>query len=227
LIAIIPARGGSKRIHRKNIKSFHGKPIIAYAIETAILSNLFDEVIVSTDDEEIAEIAIKYGAKVPFYRSQNNSNDFATTSDVLLEVIENYSKKSVHLESICCIYPTSPLINFEDLINANALYKTGEFDTVIASVVYSFPIQRAFRLTTEKEIELLHPELIETRSQDLELTYHDAGSFYFFNVPEFQKNKTLWKGKVGSYQLPELKVQDIDTLEDWMQAEIKYSQLLK
>ena len=224
MIAIIPARGGSKRIHRKNIKSFHGKPIIAYAIETAILSNLFDEVIVSTDDEEIAEIAIKYGAKVPFYRSQNNSNDFATTSDVLLEVIDHYSG---NLESICCIYPTSPLINFEDLIKANALYKTGKFDTVIASVVYSFPIQRAFRLTIEKEIELLHPELIETRSQDLELTYHDAGSFYFFNVPEFQKNKTLWKGKVGSYQLPELKVQDIDTLEDWLQAEIKYSQLHK
>ena len=225
-VAIIPARGGSKRIHRKNIKSFHGKPIIAYAIETAILSNLFDEVIVSTDDEEIAEIAIKYGAKVPFYRSQNNSNDFATTSDVLLEVIDQYSKKLKYLDSVCCIYPTSPLISSEDLIKANALFESGKFDTVMACVVYSFPIQRAFRLNSKNEIELLQPDLIETRSQDLEPTYHDAGSFYFFNVPEFQKKKTLWKGKVGSFQLPETKVQDIDNLEDWKMAESKYQLLI-
>ncbi len=227
MIAIIPARGGSKRIPRKNIKLFHGKPMIAYAIETAILCNLFEEVIVSTDDEEIAEIAIKFGAKVPFFRSKNNSDDFATTSDVLLEVIDQYSKKSIHLDSVCCIYPTSPLISSEDLIRAIALFESGKFDTVMACVVYSFPIQRAFRLNTKNEIELLQPDLIETRSQDLEPTFHDAGSFYFFNVPEFQKNKTLWKGKVGSFQLPELKVQDIDNMEDWRQAEMKYSELYK
>lgn len=224
-LAIIPARGGSKRIPRKNIKLFHGKPIIAYAIEIAISSGLFDEVIVSTEDEEIAEIARKHGAKVPFYRSVENSNDIATTSSVLLEVIQQLENEKHSIESICCIYPTSPLINSKDLIDAEQRFKNKKFDTLISCVSYSFPIQRAFEMTETDEIQLLHPELINQRSQDLNKTYHDAGSFYFFKNDAFKKNKSLWIGNIGAYELPESKVQDIDTNEDWLLAELKYSYL--
>lgn len=224
-IAIIPARGGSKRIPRKNIKLFHGKPIISYAIESALSSGLFDEVIVSTDDLEIAEIALKHGAKVPFYRSTENSDDFATTSSVLLEVILELEKESHTIDSICCIYPTSPLIGSQDLIAAEHRFKNEKFDTLISCVCYSFPIQRAFEMTETNEVQLLHPELINQRSQDLNKTYHDAGSFYFFKNNAFKKNKSLWIGNIGAYELPETKVQDIDTNEDWLLAELKFSSL--
>lgn len=225
MIAIIPARGGSKRIPNKNRKLFHGRPIIAYSIEAALKSGLFERVIVSTDNEGIAAIAKEYGADVPFLRSDKNSDDFATTSDVLIEVLSDFEKNGQVFRKACCIYPTSPLIDFKDLIQANTVFEKEDFDVLMSSVCYSFPIQRAFRVKKNKEINLLHPELIHTRSQDLETTFHDAGSFYFFKTPEFLQNKTLWGGKIGSFELPETKVQDIDTMEDWKLAELKYTLL--
>ena len=224
-IAIIPARGGSKRISRKNIRDFHGKPIIAYAIENALASKLFDEVFVSTDDDEIATIGKDLGAKVPVLRTSNNSDDFATTADVLEEVIRYYQENGTDVESACCIYPTSPLINSEDLIDAHKTFIDGQFETLISSVEFSFPIQRGFTLSGDNMVQLLHPELINTRSQDLEKTYHDAGAFYFFQVEPFMNKKALWSEKSGVYLLPESKVQDIDTLEDWKLAELKFLQL--
>jgi len=222
-VAIIPARGGSKRIPRKNIQLFHGKPIIAYAIETAIESALFSRVIVSTDDPEIAQIAKNHGAEVPFLRSEENADDFATTSSVLLEVLEQLSTNGESYTSACCIYPTSPLIDSKDLKNANEQFIRNKYDVLISSVVYSFPIQRSFHLNAANLVELNHPDAINQRSQDLIKNYHDAGAMYFFNVQKFKASKSLWEGNIGAFKLSELKVQDIDTLEDWKIAELKYS----
>lgn len=222
-IAIIPARGGSKRIPRKNIQLFHGKPIIAYAIETAIESGLFSRIIVSTDDAEIAQIAKNYGAEVPFLRSNENADDFATTSSVLMEVLEQLSANGESYTSACCIYPTSPLIDSKDLNHANEQFRSNEYDVLISCVAYSFPIQRSFHLNDVNMVELNHPEAINQRSQDLVKNYHDAGAMYFFNVQKFKASKSLWSGNIGAFELSELKVQDIDTLEDWKIAELKYS----
>lgn len=222
-IAIIPARGGSKRIPKKNIKSFHGKPIIAYAIETALNSGIFSRVIVSTDNVEIAKIAVEYGAEVPFLRSSENADDFATTSSVLLEVLEKLSTCGESYTSACCIYPTSPLIDSKDLKHANEQFISNKYDVLISCVAYSFPIQRSFHLNEVNMVELNHPETINERSQDLVKNYHDAGAMYFFNVQKFKVSKSLWSGNIGAYELGELKVQDIDTLEDWKIAELKYS----
>ncbi len=221
-IAIIPARGGSKRIPRKNIKKFLGKPIIAYSIETALKSELFDEVFVSTDDEEIATIAKSFGAIVPIFRSEKNSDDFATTSDLLIEVLEYYQTQNKTVEAFCCIYATSPLIEKDDLIAANQLFKQSNFDTLLSAVAYSFPPQRSFQLNDEKQIELNFPENIQKRSQDLATFYHDAGMFYFCKTAAFLLSKNIWSGKIGAFCLNEMKVQDIDTESDWKLAELKY-----
>lgn len=225
-IAIIPARGGSKRIPNKNINLFHGKPIIAYAIENAIHSKLFDEVFVSTDNEKIAEIAKNLGADVPVLRSEANADDYATTSDVLVEVLEHYQKINKEVDSACCIYPTTPLLSAADLIAADRVFIRNNFDVLLSCVAYDFPIQRAFELTEASTVQLREPQHINERSQDLPKTYHDAGAFYFFSVKPFLENKSLWLGNIGAYPLPESKVQDIDTPEDWTRAELKY-QLLK
>lgn len=224
-IAIIPARGGSKRIPRKNVREFLGKPIIAYSIETALKSKLFDIVMVSTDDQEIANLAKSIGAEVPFLRSVKNSDDFATTSDVLAEVIEYYKEQGTDLMNVCCIYPTSPLINAADLKEAHNKFNEGEFDVLMSSVEYSFPIQRAFHLNGSNEIQLIKPEYIHSRSQDLKSSFHDAGAFYFFRVDPFMQHRTLWQGRIGAFVMPESKVQDIDCLEDWKIAEAKYTKL--
>lgn len=221
-IAIIPARGGSKRIPRKNIKDFLGKPIIAYSIDTALNSGLFDEVFVSTDDPEIAEIAKKLGAKVPVLRSAKNSDDFATTSDLLIEVLEFYSSQSLIVDSFCCIYATSPLIQVEDLKAANNLFETTDFDTLMSAVAFSFPPQRSFQLIENNQIELNFPSEIGKRSQDLTPFYHDAGMFYFCKTNSFLSTQNIWSGKIGAYCLDELKVQDIDNEIDWKLAELKY-----
>jgi pseudaminic acid cytidylyltransferase len=221
-IAIIPARGGSKRIPRKNIKDFLGKPIIAYSIETALNSGLFDEVFVSTDNIEIAEIAQKYGAQVPVLRSAKNSDDFATTSDLLIEVIEYYSSQSKTVAAFCCIYATSPLIQIEDLKAANKLFETTDFDTLMSAVAFSFPPQRSFQLKENNQIELNFPSEISKRSQDLTDFYHDAGMFYFCKTSSFLSTHNIWSGKIGAYCLDELKVQDIDSETDWKLAELKY-----
>jgi N-acylneuraminate cytidylyltransferase len=220
-IAIIPARGGSKRIPRKNIKFFLGKPIIAYSIEAAINSNLFDEVMVSTDDDEIASIALKYGAKVPFLRSEKNSDDFATTYEVIEETLINYKKQGKNFDYACCIYSCAPLIQIASLQEAFTVLKKNILDTVFPVVPFSFPIQRALRLKEEK-LSFFHPEFALTRSQDLEFSYHDVGQFYFMNCEEVLKKKALLTDKTGTVVLDELLVQDIDNESDWMLAEFKY-----
>lgn len=220
-LAIIPARGGSKRIPRKNIRDFLGKPIIAYSIDVALESGLFKEVMVSTDDEEIAEVAMKYGAKVPFMRSAENADDYATTVDVLVEVLQTYQQQEKNFENGCCIYPTAPLIRSAFLDNAYEKLINEDFSTVFPVVEFSYPIQRSLKLSEKGKVEMNWPEHLESRSQDLPKAYHDAGQFYWFNVEEILKEKKLFGKNSGTIVLPSTSVQDIDTEEDWKLAEMK------
>ncbi|MEY3236616.1 MAG: hypothetical protein RI883_717 [Bacteroidota bacterium] len=224
LIAIIPARGGSKRIPRKNIKLFHGKPIIAYSIEAAIQSGLFDEVVVSTDDEEIELIAKQFNALI-HKRSAKNADDFATTSDVIDEVLKDLESTLGTIDVLCCIYPTSPLIQKNDLQLAFKTFQDNKSDVVLAASPFSFPPQRGFTLENDK-LKLVAPECIQMRSQDLQKNYHDAGAFYFVNPESFKITKNLWEGKINAYILNETKIQDIDSEEDWKMAELKYQLLI-
>jgi N-acylneuraminate cytidylyltransferase len=221
-IAIIPARGGSKRIPKKNSKDFLGKPIISYAIEAALQSNLFDEVMVSTDDSEIAEIAKRYGAKVPFFRSAKNADDFATTMDVLLEVLNDYEKRNYKFDYACCIYPCTPLLKVENLINSFQILKNENLDCVFPIVKYGFPIQRAVRINEKQLVEMFQREHLTTRSQDLEASYHDVGQFYFFDVQKLMEKQQLLTDNTGFIELSEMESQDIDTISDWELAEFKY-----
>ena len=221
-LAVIPARGGSKRIPRKNIRDFLGKPILAYSIEAALESNLFDEVMVSTDDAEIAEIAVRYGAKVPFLRSQNNADDHATLADVLLEVINKYAKANQEFEAVCCLLPTAPLTRSCRIVEAYQKMVGENFDSVCPVVAFSYPILRSLEITDEGKLKMIWPEYERTRSQDLKPSYHDAGSFVWVKTPAFLNEKTFWCKNGGAIILPETEVQDIDTEEDWKLAEMKY-----
>jgi pseudaminic acid cytidylyltransferase len=221
-LAIIPARGGSKRIPKKNIKFFLGKPIIAYAIETAINSKLFDEVMVSTDDHDIAEIAVSYGAKVPFIRSEKNANDFATTIDVIKEVISSYEKLERKFKYASCIYPCTPLLSKQRLSESFYLLEKKNLDCVFPIIKYGFPIQRAVRLNDKGLIEMFQPEHLTTRSQDLENSFHDAGQFYSFNVNNLVSKQKLITELTGHIEVSEMEAQDIDNLVDWQLAELKY-----
>ena len=221
MIAIIPARGGSKRIPGKNIKLFFGKPIIAWVIENTLKSGLFSTVFVSTDNEEIAAIAKQYGAEVPVLRSTENSDDFATTSDVLLEVLDYLSDQGRSVDTACCIYPTSVLLTPEDLIAAHKQITANQAPVLLACVAYSHPVQRGFTIHNN-QVKLQFPQYIHSRSQDLEKVYHDTGSFYFFRVTNFLAEKTLWQEQVTPFILDERKIQDIDTEEDWLLAELKF-----
>lgn len=225
-LAIIPARGGSKRIPKKNIKSFLGKPIIAYSIEAALKSNLFDEVMVSTDDEEIAQIALEYGAKIPFFRSNKNADDFATTVEVITEVIETYKDLSKSFEHVCCIYPTAPFVTIEKISNSFEILKTKALDTVFPVIQYSFPIQRAMCTFQKDLIRMIEPEHMSTRSQDLEPRYHDAGQFYWLKTNKILLQKRLWTDCTGFIEINELEAQDIDTETDWKLAELKYKMMI-
>lgn len=221
-VAIITARGGSKRIPRKNIKEFMGKPMLAYAIGAALDSKIFDEVMVSTDDEEIAAIAKKYGATVPFMRSDATSNDFATTADVLKEVIKEYNKLGKIFDSFCCIYPCVPFLNAEILKNANENFNKSGADSLMPVVKYSFPIQRAVKINSKGFLEYREPQFAMSRSQDLEAMYHDVGMFYFAKTKAFLEYKTLVTPKTVLFEMDESVIQDIDTPEDWKMAELKY-----
>ena len=221
-LAIIPARGGSKRIPKKNIKSFLGKPIIAYAIQNAIDSELFDEIMVSTDDEEIAELALSYGAKVPFKRSEKNSDDYATTIDVITEVILSYEKLGRKFEYACCIYACTPLLTVEKLKESFYLLEKDNLDCVFPIIKYGFPIQRAVRLNDKGLVEMFQPEFLVARSQDLELSFHDAGQFYSFKVDNLVKKQKLLTDLTGYIELSEMEAQDIDNLIDWKLAEVKF-----
>lgn len=220
-LAIIPARGGSKRIPKKNIKNFLGKPIIAYSIEAAIKSELFDEVMVSTDDVEIAEVAIRYGAKVPFYRSNQNSNDYSTTLDVIKEVLSNYLLKlGINFEQACCIYPTAPLIKIEHLKSGFNKLISNNYTTVFPAVQFSYPIWRGLSINKDGTSSMIWPQYVNDRSQDLQKVYHDAGQWYWFKTKELDNSFLL--GKSSFIELLETEVQDIDNLSDWKLAEYKY-----
>lgn len=220
-IAIITARGGSKRIPKKNIKNFCGKPIIQYSIEAAIQSGVFSEVMVSTDSKEIAEIAKALGAAIPFLRTVKTSNDYATTSDVLKEVLGAYCDLGQEFDYGCCIYPTAPFITKQLLTEAMIKLKESNADTIIPVVEYSFPPQRALMIK-DGFAQMLYPENVNIRSQDLEPIYHDAGQFYAFQIQNFLKSGKLLDGKIYPIIRTNLEVQDIDTEEDWMIAEMKY-----
>lgn len=224
-IAIITARGGSKRILRKNVRDFCGQPIIVYSIEAALKSNLFQEVMVSTDDGEIADIAIKNGAKVPFMRSADAANDYATTVDVLREVLQEYQQIGRRFEQACCIYPTAPFITAEKLQRAMALLEEGDTEAVVPVTAFSFPPMRGMYIRDGK-LTYHHPEYAAMRSQDLETMYHDCGQFYCFKPDILLKRGALITEYTKALVVPEREVQDIDTLEDWTIAEMKYQRML-
>lgn len=219
-LCIIPARGGSKRIPRKNIKDFLGKPIIAYSIEAALRSGMYDEVMVSTDDEEIAAIARQYGANVPFLRSEATANDYATTADVINEVLDCYAQMGMTFDSFTCLYSTAPFVSAERLKEAYSMIKDDIY-SVFTCVEFSYPIQRALHIVDGK-ISMLQPQYLKSRSQDLEKTYHDAGQFYVCVIDDFIKTNSLWGANTAGLVLSELEVQDLDTLTDWALAEMKF-----
>ncbi len=224
-LCIIPARGGSKRIPRKNIRDFLGKPIIAYSIEAAIKSELFDEVMVSTDDPEIAEVAEKYGAKIPFLRSSENANDFATLADVITEVTKQYKAVGEAFENICCVLPTAPLTPAHRLKEAFVKLTDESLDSVVPVVEFSYPILRALEFDDDNKLKMIWPEYLKTRSQDLKPAFHDSGSFYWVKTNALLEQSTLVCKNGSAIVLPETEVQDIDTQTDWQLAEIKYKML--
>jgi N-acylneuraminate cytidylyltransferase len=220
-LAIITARGGSKRIPRKNIREFLGRPIIGYSIEAALASGLFDRVMVSTDDAEIARLARELGAEVPFLRSPEASDDFATTVDVLVEVLERYARQGEQFDWACCLYPTAPFVTPARLREACRLLRESGADSAVPVVRFGFPIERALEIR-EGLLGFRYPEFRNTRSQDLAPSYHDAGQFYYFRVPRFLVTRSLFGDRTVPIELPEAEVQDIDTEADWKLAELKY-----
>ena len=226
ILAIITARGGSKRIPDKNIKLFLGKPIIEYSIEAAIKSNCFDEIMVSTDSEKIAQIAKDSGASVPFMRSKSNSGDYSTTADVLIEVINSYLKLGKEFDHVCCIYPTAPFLKAKTLKHAFKKLIDLNCKSVLPVVKFSFPILRSFKMEKDK-LELNWPKYLNMRSQDLPNSYHDAGQFYFFRTDFFLQEKKVFTDNTYGIEMPETEVQDIDTPEDWTIAEMKYKISIK
>ena len=221
-IAIIPARGGSKRIPRKNTKLFFGKPILAYSIEAALKSGLYDEVMVSTDDAEIAEIAKQYGAKVPFIRSEKNSNDFATTVDVLIEVLDWYQQNNIEFQQGTCIYACAPFVNSKLLQDSFTLLNQENADCVFPSLAYSHPIQRALKVAENGKIEPFDSSSSNLRTQDLDKAYFDAGMFYTFDVAKLRATKSLRTNNTFTIEVEDIHAQDIDHENDWILAEMKY-----
>lgn len=224
-LAIIPARGGSKRIPKKNIKHFLGKPIIAYSIEAALKSNLFGEVMVSTDDEKIAKIAMEYGAKVPFLRSKENANDHAILADVIIEVLADYKSVNRSFDSICCILPTAPFVSDKLLVEAYNKMISEDYDSIFPVIEFSFPIQRSLRFDDEK-IEMVWKEHLNSRSQDLEPRFHDSGQFYWVKTRTIIKERKLYTDNSSAILVSSLRAQDIDTDMDWKLAELKYKLML-
>lgn len=232
-ICIIPARGGSKRIVGKNLKIFIDRPIIAYAIEIAKRSGLFDRIIVSTDNDEIARAARQYGAEVPFIRPANLADDHATTLDVITHAIQWLAENEARsIDAICCLYATAPFIRVEDLIQGLALLKSGDAKAnqhrnqgtqySFAATRFSFPIQRSIRCNQNGQIEMFWPEHFSTRSQDLEIAYHDAGMFYWGKPSAFLSSLPIFAPHSKMVLIPHFRVQDIDEPDDWLRAEMLY-----
>lgn len=224
-LAIIPARGGSKRIPRKNIKPFLGVPVITYPIKAAINSGCFDEVMVSTDDAEIAEAAKSFGAKVPFFRSNETASDMATTAAALLEVLDEYKKIGKQYDQVCCIYPTAVFVTAAKLKDAKQRLESSGAEAVVPVIRFGYPIQRALKIVDNK-LQMFWPEHLNTRSQDLEPSYQDGGQFYFLTVAALLEQKTLFPKVTAPIELNEMEAQDIDTKQDWQLAEIKYKWML-
>ena len=225
-VAIITARGGSKRVPRKNVKELLGKPLLCYSVEAALAAGCFDEVMVSTEDGEIAQIAREAGASVPFFRSEETAGDFATTSDVLREVLLRYAENGERFEAACCLYPTAPFLTGERLRDAMERLTGSNADTVMSAVKFSFPPQRGM-LLEDGFLRLQYPEHRNTRSQDLPPVYHDCGQFYCFRTGPFLRSGNIIGDTVLPYILPETEVQDIDTQEDFELAEIKLRRILE
>ncbi len=225
-LCIIPARGGSKRIVGKNTKNFLGKPIILYAIEAALKSGVFDTVMVSTDEESVADLARKNGAEVPFLRSSKNADDFAPTVAVIIEVLAKYSEKAVHFDTVCCLYATAPFVTADLLQQGIQQLTKGNFDSVFPVITYNPPIQRALKAEGDK-IVMVQPEMINERSQDLTPRFFDAGQFYWLNVTAVIEKEKLWTDNSGFILLDEMSAHDIDNPEDWIMAEYKFQQLNK
>jgi len=224
-IAIIPARGGSKRIKKKNIKDFCGKPIISYSIEIAKKSKAFDKIFVSTDDKEIADIAKSSGAEVPFLREKNLSDDLTGTHYVIGSFVQKLIESGSKINYACCIYATAPLIQISDLLKGLDLIKENKWDMVFAATLYNYPVSRSFRIKTDNSLEMLFEDKFNSRSQDLENVYHDAGQFYW-SKPEIWMGENPGYGSSSSVVLlPNWRVQDIDNLEDWRRAELIFSTL--
>lgn len=220
-VAVIPARGGSKRIPRKNIKDFHGKPLIAYSIEAAIKSNLFDKVVVSTDDEEIAQISKKYGAIVPFFRPKELSDDFTGTGAVVNHAINFLKEQGESYDFVCTLYATAPFLDEKYLIESLEKLKNSTAKNAFSCTSMPFPIQRTFKITKNERCEMFWPENFMKRSQDLEEAYQDAGQFYWTNL-NIKSNEIIFGKDSIPIVLPRYLVQDIDTIEDWIRAEYMY-----
>ena len=226
-LAVIPARGGSKRIPRKNIKTFHGKPMIAWSIQAALGSGCFDEVWVSTDDAEIAQVAQEYGAKVPFLRPEELSNDFATTADVMQHAVNFFENENeIRPDYVCCLYATAPFVIQQDLRNGLSLIQAERVDYVFSATTFPFPIQRAIKLTEQGHVEMFSPEYFNTRSQDLEEAWHDAGQFYWGTAEAWLNKSIVFSDQSKIVELPRYRVQDIDTIDDWVRAELIEKTLL-
>jgi len=226
-ICIIPARGGSKRIPRKNIKHFYGKPIIAYSIEAALKSGCFEKVIVSTDDEEIASIARQYGAETPFIRPDELANDYAGTLPVVKHAIEWFQEQSITVDYACCLYATAPFVQVKNLQQALQQLKASQAEYCFTVTTFSSPIQRAIKIKETGRVEMFYPENFNVRSQDLEEAYHDAGQFYWGTQSAFLQQQPFFSEVASPYLLPRYLVQDMDTEEDWHRAELMYQVLQK
>lgn len=224
-IAVIPARGGSKRIPRKNIREFCGKPIIAYSIGQAKNSGLFNRIIVSTDDEEIASVAGIYGAETPFIRPQEIADDFTGTNTVVRHAIEWLQQHGQPVAFVCCLYATAPFIQVKYLKQAFEKLRDSNKCFVFSVTSFPFPIQRAIRINALGEVDAFFPEHVDSRSQDLEDAFHDAGQFYWGTAEAFLHNRVLFSSESLPFVLPRYHVQDIDTEEDWRRAEIMFNSL--
>ena len=226
-ICIIPARGGSKRIPRKNIKFFCGQPIVSYSIISALESKIFDHVIVSTDDNEIAEVSLKYGASVPFIRPESLSDDYSTTTDVIEHALSWVQENIGRVELVCALYATAPFTNSKDLTNAyKEILKHKDCQVVYPIVEFDFPIQRAIKLTDDGSVKMFQPKHLLTRSQDLEKAYHDAGQFYWMKSNFIGSGVSPFSKIARPIKIPHYRVQDIDTEDDWIRAELIFQSLL-
>ena len=227
IIAVIPARGGSKRIVKKNITDFAGKPLIAWSIEKALNTKIFDKVIVSTDSKEIAKVSEKFGAEVPFLRPANLSNHTAGTLEVIKHAIEHLEQSGEQFESVCCLYATVPFIQAETIALAYEQLKSSKAEYCFTATSFTSPIQRAFKFTKQNRIEMFYPKYYKRRSQDLEEAYHDAGQFYWGKAEVFKQMKPIYSKFSSPYILPRYLVLDIDTMEDWKHAEFMHQVLNK